>query len=295
MDLLDKIKNKLSHFKNFYDVIRIIDPISSNVINTSTNGDKNSIEPILCYKFWNKNEKCKNCIALNAYLKKDTFIKIELKENKIFLIIATPVEYNNKLYIVELLKDISTNIFLTDNSNNITAKELMSTINESLYKDELTGAYNKRLIYEKLNKLLLKETNNLPISLLVIDLDYFKDINDLYGHIIGDNVLKDFSSVVFSCLRESDLFGRFGGEEFVVILDNSPIKNAKKIAERIRKTVESHLFEYNGLTINLTCSIGGYTIYDKKISDNEFLTLADKNLYIAKNSGRNTSLITSEK
>lgn len=295
MNLLDEIKNKLSHFKNLYDVIRLIDPVNSTVITTSTSeNDTKQFEPISCYKFWNKNQKCKNCISLNAYLKQDTFVKLELKEDKIFLIIATPFEYNHKLYIVELLKDISKNSFVTDNSHKIKFEELICNINESLYKDELTGAYNKRIIYEKLNKLLSNTKKNSSISLLVIDLDYFKDINDLYGHIIGDNVLKDFSALVFSCLKDNDLFGRFGGEEFVVILDNYTIENTEKVAEKIRKSIESHSFEYNNIKINLTCSIGGYILYNRNISDNDFLNLADRNLYLAKNSGRNKVYITSQ-
>lgn len=295
MILLNEIEDRLAPFKKLYDAIRIIDPLNNLVLNSHFKN--NDISPCIesCYKFWNKNKRCKNCIALNAYSKKNTFVKLELKEDKIFLVIATPFEYDNKLYVLELLKNISENSFLEDDSHNTTTlQSLLGSLEESLYKDELTGVFNKRVVYEKISKLLSTKENKDPISLIIIDLDHFKNINDLYGHIIGDKVLKDFSKLVSSCLSTKDVFGRFGGEEFIIILENSPVHIAEKVSEHIRKVIENYTFIYENLTINLTCSIGGYTLYSRSISEDEFIDLADKNLYIVKNNGRNKTLITSE-
>lgn len=294
MDLLDDIKNRLCIFKDFYDDIRLVDPHNNKIIHIDSKTNLKKSENNPCYKFWNKNTKCKNCISLTAYSKNKTFIKIELKGNKIFLVTATPVINNERTYIVELIKDISKNTFIKDGSSCITIENLLISLSNTLNKDELTNIYNKRVIYEKLSESLSSKTCTLPLSIIMLDIDYFKDINDNYGHIIGDKVLKEFSSIVLSCLRKKDDFlGRFGGEEFMIILENTSLDIAKLIAERIRKKVETHSFTYDDIFIKLTCSLGGYVIDDINISIEDFIQSADDNLYLAKNNGRNTTIFTS--
>lgn len=294
MDLLDDIKNRLCIFKDFYDDIRLVDPLNDKIVHIDSKTNFKEREDSPCYEFWNKNRKCKNCISLNAYNKNRTFVKIELKGNKIFLVTATPVVSNEHTYIVELIKNISKNTFIKDGSNCITIENLLIYLSDTLNKDELTNIYNKRVIYEKLSKSLSSKTSSLPLSVMMLDIDHFKNINDNYGHLIGDKVLKEFSSIVLSCLRKKDdFFGRFGGEEFMIILENTSLDIANIIAERIRKKIESHIFNYKDISIKLTCSLGGYIINDKNINIEDFIQSADENLYLAKNNGRNTSIFTS--
>ncbi|MBY0756255.1 GGDEF domain-containing protein [Clostridium sardiniense] len=294
MDLLNDIKNRLCIFKDFYDTIRLVDPINDKVLHMDSKTNVKEYEDLPCHAFWNKNIKCKHCISLKAYNENKTFVKIELKENKIFLVTATPIINNETTYVVELIKDVSKNSFLKDKSDCITIENLLSYLSETLNKDELTNIYNKRVIYERLSKSLSSDTSTLPLSIIMLDIDHFKNINDTYGHLIGDKVLKEFSSVVSSCLRKKDdYFGRFGGEEFMIILENTPLDTANLIAERIREKIESNLFSYKDISIRLTCSLGGYTINDLNIDIEDFIQLADENLYLAKNNGRNNTIFTS--
>lgn len=294
MNLLNEIKERLKPFKNLYDFIRIVDPINNKVINSDNEKLGLKFKDFSCYKFWGKNKKCENCISYNAYLENNTFVKLEVLDSKIFLVIAAPFISNDKTYIVELLKDISKTSFFNTGESNQTIESLMKSIETSLYKDELTGIYNKRVIYEKLEKLI--SLNISPTSLIMLDIDLFKSINDNYGHIIGDKVLKFFASVIDSCIKNKNHYlGRFGGEEFIIVLANSNMKDGTILAEKIRKTVEKSTYDKDNLNIKLSCSLGGYTIkHTNNISTEDFINLADRNLYIAKRNGRNTTIFSEE-
>lgn len=296
MNLLDNVKERLKPFKNLYDFIRLVDPINNKVLNTDfSNSNSNlNFEDFPCYKFWNKNQRCKNCISSNAYLENDTFVKLEVCGSKILLVTATPFVIDENTYIVELVKDISKKGFFNSDISKNTLEGLVKNIETSLYRDELTGLYTKRIIYEKLEKLI--SLNTYPISLIILDIDLFKSINDNYGHIIGDKVLKFFANTINSCIKnENHYLGRFGGEEFIIVLANSNMEESSILAEKIRKKVENSTYDENNLNIKLTCSLGGYTIKNNdNISIENFIHLADKNLYVAKNSGRNATVFSKD-
>ncbi len=155
--------------------------------------------------------------------------------------------------------------------------------------DFLTGLYNVREFDRLLNKasaIAVDKQENL--SLLMIDLDYFKKVNDTYGHSSGDMVLKQLSHILVSSCRDADILSRNGGEEFTVILLNSNYKQATEIAEKIRKDVEEHSFSIeNEKTIQITVSIGVSSYPEKTDHPGHLLQGADSALYMAKHQGRN--------
>ena len=155
--------------------------------------------------------------------------------------------------------------------------------------DGLTQILNKNAslgqLAESFKKAKLTETQ---LSLIVFDLDYFKKVNDTYGHQVGDYVLREVSSVVKNQLiRSGDTFGRYGGEEFVIILFGSPLQRACDVAERIRSTIEKHEFSFAGKTIGVTVSLGVAALSIDTQNPEALFAKADKALYISKNSGRN--------
>ncbi len=156
--------------------------------------------------------------------------------------------------------------------------------------DSLTGIYNR----SKFNLLLINEAaqanrNAYTFSFLFIDLDHFKRINDCYGHLEGDRVLVEFTKVISNTLRSSDLFGRWGGEEFVVITPKTDLYSAYLLAEKLRNCIQKYDF---GLDQSITLSIG-ISQYDPNRSINELMEAADRAMYKAKEQGRNQT-ITSE-
>lgn len=292
MVLLDEIKERLSIFNNLYDALRIVDPVNKKVIIVDKDNVKHLDEA--CYGFWNKNRFCENCISIRAFNENDTCVKMECKGESILLIIATPVNYMGETYILELLKDISksTNNLGNMHDNMESIGLLLKKMGDKLIKDELTGLYNRRYIKERLpvdiNKSLIEGT---PLSIIMTDIDFFKDVNDTYGHVIGDKVLKDFGEVISKSI-DNDLCwaARYGGEEFIIVLNNADVNAAYKLAEEIRKILEEKIFIYEEVHINITSSFGVYSIDNKKVEINDFIDAVDRNLYKAKQSGRNVTI-----
>jgi diguanylate cyclase (GGDEF)-like protein len=168
--------------------------------------------------------------------------------------------------------------------------------NTLLYKraitDDLTQLFTRQHIDEGLEQEIKQaQNNNQELSILILDLDHFKGVNDTYGHTTGDQVLQVFSSILTTHIRENDMAGRFGGEEFVVILPNTNRKAAKDIAEGIRKAIESERINKEGQLIKITVSIG-VASYQKAHGNKALLLFedADKALYQAKEQGRNQTV-----
>jgi diguanylate cyclase (GGDEF)-like protein/putative nucleotidyltransferase with HDIG domain len=151
--------------------------------------------------------------------------------------------------------------------------------------DELTGLYNHRYFQESLDKYIMEAKNsNQPVSLLFIDIDYFKNYNDLFGHIAGDKVLNEISNILKSLVKGIGIAARYGGEEFAIILPATSESEAIGVGEKIRNVIESKYFEgqENLPSCNLTISVGVSTFPHKAKSKKELLNSADDALYRAK-------------
>jgi diguanylate cyclase (GGDEF)-like protein len=158
---------------------------------------------------------------------------------------------------------------------------------EKAYIDPLTGVNNRAAFDKSIEQEMeFAKRHHHDLTLMMLDLDKFKDINDNYGHTVGDAVLRSFADSILKCLRGSDILFRYGGEEFSVLLRNTNIEGATLLAERMRKSVEEMEFDYNAIKINTTVSIGLTQMQE----GDEILKLierADSLLYVAKDNGRN--------
>jgi diguanylate cyclase (GGDEF)-like protein len=157
-------------------------------------------------------------------------------------------------------------------------------------KDAVTGAYNKSYFLQRIaDEFSFSQRQNLPLSIIMIDIDHFKLINDSYGHLAGDQVLQEVCKTVADMIREEDVFCRYGGEEFVIIMRNTACQAAVNLAERIRLKIQDSAIEsLDNQQIKVTISAGVSTNVDKKYRDYVGLIAeADKYLYQAKGSGRN--------
>ncbi|SFV59888.1 diguanylate cyclase/phosphodiesterase (GGDEF & EAL domains) with PAS/PAC sensor(s) [hydrothermal vent metagenome] len=151
------------------------------------------------------------------------------------------------------------------------------------YIDDLTQIYNRTYFKEQFSKEISRyKREKTPLSLIFMDIDKFKDLNDNYGHQAGDEVLKELATLINNNIREMDTFSRWGGEEFAIIQPNTAPKNSKKVAEYLRKMIKKHLFSNN---LSVTCSFGLATFGDDDTQE-LIMKRADEALYRAKNSGR---------
>ncbi|ACL70236.1 GGDEF domain-containing protein [Halothermothrix orenii] len=168
--------------------------------------------------------------------------------------------------------------------------ELIEEINYLAITDEGTDLYNQRYFYKRLNRLFsYAKKNNKPLSVVIFDIDNFKSLNDSYGHLFGDKVLREVASLLQDNIRKNDILARYGGEEFALILPKTGASIAYNIAERIRCIVNKHIFETGGgHKIKISISGGIATYPECKVSKAiELIDLADKALYKSKDDGKN--------
>jgi diguanylate cyclase (GGDEF)-like protein len=158
--------------------------------------------------------------------------------------------------------------------------------------DGLTGVYNHRHFQEKLSEIILRaERYNEKFSLILVDIDFFKKVNDSYGHQVGDIVLKKVASILKSTARKVDIVARYGGEEFAIICVNDDKNNAAKFAERLRKEIENTIILFEGGKLNVTASFGVASYPDDGKDKVNIIEMADRALYKAKHGGRNKVIV----
>jgi diguanylate cyclase (GGDEF)-like protein len=169
-------------------------------------------------------------------------------------------------------------------------EEMNKELQEKNTLDDLTGLYNRRFYDQKILAEYRRSRRNLtPLSLVVIDIDHFKKVNDKYGHLAGDECLVAVSTCIKECLRRSaDISCRYGGEEFCLILPETDSKGALALAEELRESIANCQINYNNSTIKLTISCGISTyLQQKNVQLEHLFAAADKALYQAKHNGRN--------
>lgn len=152
--------------------------------------------------------------------------------------------------------------------------------------DRLTDLYNRRYFDKIFNeKFIEAHRQHYPLSLLFVDIDHFKKVNDTFGHDKGDEVLKTVAHIIRALCRKDDIVARYGGEEFVILFPNMDVNNARQVAETIRKVIEERSIQIIGFRV--TVSIGVAATFREIVSTKELIKSADEALYRAKSSGRN--------
>lgn len=166
-------------------------------------------------------------------------------------------------------------------------KEMNERLGEIAHTDLLTGLPNRRDMLERLKSEISRaQRSNQVFSVLEIDIDHFKHVNDNYGHIVGDQILASIAELMQTSLRSCDTCARWGGEEFLVLLPDTDSNGARVIAERLRQEIAGYTFKSHEQSLNKTISIGGMCYRSIQTLD-ELLQITDNMLYQAKISGRN--------
>jgi diguanylate cyclase (GGDEF)-like protein len=178
---------------------------------------------------------------------------------------------------------------VTDNAVNKMSLEKVNTELAILSQtDGLTGLFNRTHWENCLQAEYKRWTRSQhSSSLVMIDIDHFKDVNDKYGHMVGDEVIRHISNLISQHVRETDVSGRYGGEEFAILLSDTPLKNAYVFAERLRREVEAAMVKYNDIDLKYTVSLGVAEVDPSIKSHGAWIECADAALYMAKESGRN--------
>ncbi len=162
-------------------------------------------------------------------------------------------------------------------------------LNELVVIDDLTGLHNMRNLYDRLEREISRSRRNLKsVAVIMMDMDYFKNVNDTNDHLFGSFVLTEVGKIIKRTVRKIDHAARYGGDEFIVILSEVPLHGAISFSERLRKGIEESLFKNGSSQMKLTCSVGfAITSVGKEVNAIDLVKTADKALYEAKRSGRN--------
>lgn len=177
----------------------------------------------------------------------------------------------------------------------ITRANIYAEVLKHATLDALTGINNRHQFEVRLKQEVAASLRqNIPLCAIMLDIDFFKNVNDTYGHAAGDTVLKEVSSTIKNCLRESDILSRYGGEEFAIMLPFTKLEEAYGVAQRLRAAVEQQEIDISDVSdydkINVTISVG-VSEFDRKLTGEELFRRADKALYSAKTHGRNKVVI----
>jgi diguanylate cyclase (GGDEF)-like protein len=195
----------------------------------------------------------------------------------------------SKFFLVSLSDKTQSNNIIVTFSEVTSIVEKKQQYKQDAYTDELTQIDNRarfNILFEE--AIETSKEKQIPLSIILLDIDNFKHINDRHGHVVGDNVLKLFTALILNNIRVEDSFSRWGGEEFVLLLSDTTLKNAKDIAENLRDVIENYDF---GIDKKLTCSFG-VTVGNEGDTSGSLFERVDKALYKAKNGGRNRVVVS---
>jgi len=282
---LGKIIRDPQFLTNIYDVVRIVDPVLNQVLYNEASDKLIGVTKGTCYSLWEKGTCCENCITLRAYEEKNSVMKFEATCDKIYLITAVPMMYQGKVYVVEMIKDITGKGIVESLSGN-NLDDMVGFVkhhNDLLVRDELTAVFNRRFINMRLpTEIKRSEATGSPSAILMIDLDGFKNINDSYGHVAGDCILQHVAGLLHEGVRgEHDWVARYGGDEFLIYLHGATMERALAVAKRMKHSVEYGKIKYREVEIRVTCSIG-IGLLENGMEPQQWIEGADRNLYLEK-------------
>ncbi len=245
-----------------------------------------------------------NLSSLTSYFEEKHYINNEQQElysdwveqinddmDKDFIITMRDRGGESSAFIVKVDKLFEESLYVVSFTDITHTAITTQALKEKAFHDNLTGLYNR----DKLNEFLEYEVEvvnryKTPLSLIMFDIDHFKRVNDTYGHLVGDHILKEIAMLVQSYIRHTDLLARWGGEEFIIASPSTPLQSAKIMAENIRQVIENEEFPEVG---NITCSFG-VAEFQKGETITNLLDEADKQLYRSKEGGRNRVSATSD-
>lgn len=260
----------LNEMRKVFSIVRILD--QKNFERDENHLNEHGAFPCQCYEFWKKNRFCENCISMKTFKDKKQRSKLEFLDSSIYQVISHYVEIDGEPCVIELISQLDEDA-LVDNDGRMLLLKKLAGYNKELYTDALTGTYNRRYYEDRLKK--TKET----AGVAMIDLDDFKMYNDTYGHRAGDKVLDAVVKVIRKCIRKSDILVRYGGDEFLLILQDIGEADFVQKLHTIREEIhQTRIQEYE--KIRPSVSIGGVRMEGETLE--EAVNRADHFMYQAK-------------
>ncbi len=238
----------MNRLRGLFDIVRLVDPERTKVLTLTKDGRLVDL-PGTCYMVWNKSNRCENCISGKVFARKSFLNKIEFREDQAYFVMAKYVEVGGHGCVLEMVTKLSDGRWL-DMGGHRVLLDSGTNFDRSIFVDSLTGAYSRRYF----ERFLLDSEQVGGVAM--IDVDHFKEVNDRFGHLVGDKALQAVANAVQNNLRQSDILIRYGGDEFLLLMPKIRQKDLNAVLERVRQAVSSAKVESHP-ELELSASIGG--------------------------------------
>lgn len=264
----------------FFDSYRIVDIETYFVYDWKD--DEKIVTNKRCYEIWKREEACKNCISHSCIREQRKIIKMEVLEGQIFLIAAIPITLENRLFALELISNVTDSLVINDtfHTNNLDVYDIISQMNDIALRDSYTGLYNKRFAEQEIAKSILNWKLEHSIFIGILDIDHFKQVNDTYGHVKGDDVLCVLSQILENYAAKGNGWAsRLGGDEFMLLWHDVTVQAAHSMAQEIQKTFAAHIFTKDSVPFTVSVSIGLSQYRPELTNWSAFVDEADQEMY----------------
>lgn len=242
----DQPEALLERLKGIFDIVRLVDPESTKVLSLGKDGRLTEM-PGTCHMVWNKSGRCENCISSKALARKESLNKIEFKDDQAYFVMAKYVEVGGRGCVLEMVSKLSDGRWL-DMGGHRMLLDRGSNFDRSAFVDSLTGAYSRQYF-----ECFLAESEQVE-GVVMIDVDRFKEVNDRFGHLVGDKALQSVAQSILSNLRQTDVLVRYGGDEFLLLVPH--IRPGEHVIQRVREAAASARVE-GYPELELSASVGG--------------------------------------
>ena len=242
----DQPEALLERLKGIFDIVRLVDPESTKVLSLGKDGRLTEM-PGTCHMVWNKSGRCENCISSKALARKESLNKIEFKDEQAYFVMAKYVEVGGRGCVLEMVSKLSDGRWL-DMGGRRMLLDRGSNFDRSAFVDSLTGAYSRQYF-----ECFLAESEQVE-GVVMIDVDHFKEVNDRFGHLVGDKALQSVAQSILSNLRQTDVLVRYGGDEFLLLVPH--IRPGEHVIQRVREAAASARVE-GYPELELSASVGG--------------------------------------
>lgn len=212
-----------------------------------------------CYQIWKRDHACQNCISRLAITEKRRIIKMEAVGGKIFLVNAIPLPELGPHLALELVSDVTNSLLINDDAHveNMMLTELIQQMNELATHDSYTGLYNKRFLEHELQRQTLEWEKTVPFVIVLLDIDWFKHVNDTYGHQMGDRVILMLADYLKTCAEKyGGWAGRVGGDEFILAFQGIHLEKVEQLIAQFRQIVSEIDFGEPEQSCFISISVG---------------------------------------
>lgn len=268
---MQQAEEEMRQYRKIFSVVRLLKP---DEIGRMMDAQRDGVleNPCKCYSFWNKEEPCENCTSCVAFRDKTQKTKWEFMDDDVYQVVSRYVEIDGVPQVMELVRKMDEDVLLDVQGREKLVGKLIQ-YDDRLYRDALTGAYNRRYFEDRVRDL------SINAGVALIDLDDFKLCNDTYGHDAGDIALQTLVRTIRKCLRQSDQIIRYGGDEFVLILPEiGETRFVYKLQQIQSKIHNAHVSQHGKMQMSI--SVGGVMTNGERIE--QAVSRADKLMYQAK-------------